>query len=110
MFTNWLAKRKEKRIKKYTDKTGKDPNAFVILRGNKVYNKVSTHKKAAKELPCGRCGKPPINKHDPCIANLPGVENACCGHGIEEGYIVFKNGIIIRGYFRVDNGYQGINS
>jgi hypothetical protein len=39
--------------------------------------------------------------HDPCIANLPGVKNACCGHGIEPGYIQFENGITIRGDFEV---------
>ena len=26
--------------------------------------------------------------HDPCIANLPGVRFACCGHGCEPPYLV----------------------
>src|SRR5258707_458524 len=26
--------------------------------------------------------------HDPCIANLPGVFQACCGHGVCSGYMV----------------------
>lgn len=30
--------------------------------------------------------------HDPCIANLPGVLFACCGHGIDTGNIVFVDG------------------
>lgn len=30
--------------------------------------------------------------HDPCIANLPGVLYACCGHGITNGYIKFEDG------------------
>lgn len=35
--------------------------------------------------------------HDPCIANLPGVKNACCGHGNSNvGYIQFVNGKVIR--------------
>jgi hypothetical protein len=33
---------------------------------------------------------------DPCIAGLPGVKYACCGHGASEGYIFFENGIAIR--------------
>jgi hypothetical protein len=37
--------------------------------------------------------------HDACIANLPGVIHACCGHGKEEGYVKLENGITIRGYF-----------
>lgn len=30
--------------------------------------------------------------HDPCIANLPGVLFACCGHGNTFGYIKFTDG------------------
>jgi hypothetical protein len=37
--------------------------------------------------------------HDPCIARLPGVRYACCGHGVHEGYIQFENGVVLRGYF-----------
>ena len=36
--------------------------------------------------------------HDPCIRNLPGVKNACCGHG-GEGYAEFENGVVLRGTF-----------
>jgi len=41
-------------------------------------------------LPCKQCGKHPAeDEHDPCIVNLPGVRNACCGHGDTEPYISF---------------------
>ena len=31
---------------------------------------------------CIKCGLAPTEEgHDPCIANLPGVDFACCGHG-----------------------------
>lgn len=33
--------------------------------------------------------------HDPCIAHLPGVNFACCGHGEEDGYISFIDGTAI---------------
>lgn len=36
-----------------------------------------------------------MSGHDPCIANLPGVAYACCGHGAEPGYIHFYNGRVI---------------
>lgn len=43
---------------------------------------------------CGFCGKPGVpDPHepgwvmDPCIANLPGVEWACCGHGVPGGHL-----------------------
>ena len=43
-----------------------------------------------KERPCGRCGKATVNDgHDACIVNLPGVMNACCGHGDKEAYVQF---------------------
>ena len=53
--------------------------------------------------PCKKCGKvfegSNIGKPDPCIGNLPGVNNACCGHGVRSrAYIRFTNGIEIRGF------------
>ncbi len=53
--------------------------------------------------PCLKCGKifngSNIGKADPCLGELPGVDNACCGHGIrEDSYIRFKNGVIIKGF------------
>lgn len=45
------------------------------------------------------------NGHDPCIKNLPGVRFACCGHGVHEGYIMFENGTLIRGMFKIEHGY-----
>lgn len=48
--------------------------------------------------PCPQCGKRRTKEgHDPCIAELPGVSAACCGHGIEEGYILFNSGIAVYG-------------
>lgn len=54
--------------------------------------------------PCLKCGKlPNKNGHDACLQNLPGVIFACCGHGVEEGYIKFNDGRIIRGNFEIEN-------
>jgi len=48
---------------------------------------------------CGYCGKFNTAKgHDGCLEELPGVMNACCGHGvIKEAYIQYKNGNRISG-------------
>jgi len=48
---------------------------------------------------CGKCGMPPTKDgHDDCIANLPRVLNACCGHGnINEAYVMFQDETIIVG-------------
>lgn len=43
---------------------------------------------------CSLCGlnTKDYDGHDPCIAHLPGVSHACCGHGKKPGYIYFTNG------------------
>jgi hypothetical protein len=47
---------------------------------------------------CIKCGlRRTAQGHDPCIANLPGVKNACCGHGDGDAYIEFLNGTVVRG-------------
>jgi len=46
---------------------------------------------------CPKCNQLPTGEgHDACIANLPGVLNACCGHGVEDGYIQFTDNTVIR--------------
>tara|TARA_Y100001963_G_C6762797_1_gene440458 strand:+ start:1147 stop:1542 length:396 start_codon:yes stop_codon:yes gene_type:complete len=54
--------------------------------------------------PCGYCGKHNTPKgHDACLGELPGVINACCGHGERNvSYIQFENGFRIEG-FKVDH-------
>ena len=40
---------------------------------------------------CGKCKKGPTKEgHDGCLGTLPGVMNACCGHGdINDAYVMF---------------------
>jgi len=46
-----------------------------------------------KAKPCPKCKEFPTKEgHDPCIANLPDVSAACCGHGTEPGYVQVFNG------------------
>ncbi len=55
---------------------------------------------AWKSRPCGHCRLPNTPEgHDGCIGHLPGVTNACCGHG-EGGsaYIQFFFGLSLRGF------------
>ena len=52
---------------------------------------------------CVRCNRLPTwDGHDFCVRNLGKVANACCGHGVEVGYIQFEDGTIITGYFEVN--------
>lgn len=51
------------------------------------------------ERPCGCCGvHGAADGHDPCLGTLPGVMNACCGHGQPgEAYVQFEDGFTISG-------------
>ncbi len=42
------------------------------------------------ERPCVKCGLQPTGTQtpDPCLGELPGVVSACCGHGLEEPWMV----------------------
>ena len=59
--------------------------------------------------PCKHCGADmPETSHDYCLGILPGVRNACCGHGHpEKAYISFDNGLIIEG-FTVVQSKEGV--
>lgn len=48
---------------------------------------------------CTKCGEEPNERgHAACIKNLPGVKNACCGHGYPSyAYIQFKDGRCVYG-------------
>ena len=49
--------------------------------------------------PCGHCHEyRTAEGHDACLGILPGVQNACCGHGqITEAYVQMNDRSIIRG-------------
>jgi hypothetical protein len=48
---------------------------------------------------CGACGLAQTEEgHDPCLGTLPGVMNACCGHGEPDAaYVQIGPDEIIRG-------------
>lgn len=54
--------------------------------------------------PCDHCGEHNTPEgHDACLRTLPGVMNACCGHGvITEAYVQFSKDVVIRGQDAVD--------
>lgn len=52
------------------------------------------------QRPCGHCGRHDTPEgHDGCLGTLPGVMNACCGHGKNElAYVQYPPGdYIVRG-------------
>lgn len=41
---------------------------------------------------CSRCGQLPTPEgHDACLGTLPGIENACCSHGVGYPYLMFNS-------------------
>lgn len=61
-------------------------------------------KETFMKRPCGVCKAYIGEGPDPCLGWLPGVKNACCGHGIpRRSYIQFENGVIIRGFKTIEN-------
>lgn len=51
------------------------------------------------ERSCGYCNKSrTIEGHDGCLGTLPGIRNACCGHGREgDAYVQFQDMYAIYG-------------
>jgi hypothetical protein len=54
--------------------------------------------------PCAHCGaRSELGSHDACIANLPSVRQACCGHGLDclpgsdrpAGYVELEDGRVL---------------
>ena len=42
--------------------------------------------------PCKRCGRAPTKQgYDACLGYIKGAKSACCGHGVEKGYIIREN-------------------
>lgn len=44
---------------------------------------------ATVERPCAKCHKMPTPEgYDACLGHIPGATAACCGHGVEAGYVL----------------------
>ena len=57
-----------------------------------------------KQRPCGRCSLHETPEgHDACLGTLPGVENACCGHGNDrDAFIQYSDGRYVQGQNAID--------
>jgi len=64
-------------------------------RGHKIYYSkpvwryTDTNTMVSGRRKCKRCKNPPTSKgYDACLGYLHNVKAACCGHGVENGYII----------------------
>ncbi len=53
---------------------------------------------------CGHCENEETKEgHDACLGTLPGIMNACCGHGVEgDAYVQYPSGDCMRGIEAVE--------
>lgn len=59
-------------------------HVIVDTDAGPVYEDDGSQVDYASPRPCKGCNLRIANgEHDPCIANLPGVYQACCGHGLD---------------------------
>lgn len=65
------------------------------LRGHEIYYKnekwyyLDDNSIADDSRPCKKCGKYPTKEgYDACIGYIKGATSACCGHGVQEGFII----------------------
>jgi len=67
--------------------------------GTWVYSSDGTHVASDPDRACGHCGLPNTpDGCDACLGTLPGVRNACCGHGnIAAAYVQLWTGETTRG-------------
>jgi len=66
-------------------------------RGHKIYYNTDTKKwhyldddsECKGERPCKKCGRYPTKEgYDACLGHIDGAISACCGHGVEEPYVI----------------------
>ena len=62
-----------------------------IIYLNDVWIYADNFKPINDDRPCKKCGMSPTKEgHDHCLGKLKGVKHACCGHGVEKGYIIYE--------------------
>lgn len=88
--------------RKYEEGVGKVVTATSHCRGHVIFYDKEKGKWLYKEgrtpvnavcWPCIRCGRLPTPEgYDACLGHIEGAVSACCGHGVEKGYVIYKSG------------------
>ena len=70
-------------------------NAVTWDEGNQVYryqDGALASGWGGKPRPCPQCGDlPTAEGYDPCLGHILGAYSACCGHGVEDGEILWSH-------------------
>ena len=67
---------------------------------SEIWVYVDTGEPYHDQRPCKRCGK--TGEYDSCLGKLDGVVSACCGHGVEDGWVILSDGnkLTLEEYFK----------
>ena len=66
----------------------------VVFRDGQRYYVDTGECAEGNPRPCSRCGRMPTPEgYDACLGYIPGAAGACCGHGVEPGYVCMQDGI-----------------
>jgi len=69
-----------------------------LLNNVYVYSDSKQPVSENKQRKCGKCNlEQTEDGHDGCLGKLPGLMNACCGHGHDKPYVQFMDGFVIKG-------------
>ncbi|MNH66503.1 hypothetical protein D3C73_185340 [compost metagenome] len=57
---------------------------------NQAWLYIDSNEPISTKRCCVKCSKPPTPEgFDPCLGYIEGAISACCGHGVEEGFIMY---------------------
>jgi hypothetical protein len=60
-----------------------------IYYNGKEWRYRDTNEICNDDRPCKKCGRyPTVEGYDACLGHVFGAKSACCGHGVENGYVV----------------------
>ncbi len=69
--------------------TSYDRGHEIYLKDNGLWYYVDNDLIMTINRPCKRCGKPPTKEgYDACLGHIKDASSCCCGHGVEEPYII----------------------
>jgi hypothetical protein len=76
----------------------------IVFRGGEHHFEDTGEPTVGSDRPCGHCNRhPTVEGHDACLGTLPGVMNACCGHGeVSAAYVQMPDGTHFQGQDAID--------
>lgn len=69
-------------------------HGWLCMWDGKTWRYADTGEPSNLPRPCARCGRMPTPEgYDACLGYIPGALAACCGHGVQEPYVMRQLGV-----------------